>query len=657
VLAPEDEGRAMDALRFSLASDIVELVVLTGDEIFLQTLREAVGPARRLWHVPSADKVSDLLVAGGVGILVLDVQALHEAANLFITEIKRQFPDLVVVVAGNRGAETTLASLISDGTVYRFIHKPMSPGRARLFADAAVKKYDEQRKRPPSISVAAITSPVNRGLLVGAVCSALCVALGTIWLLRHGSHPEGGSPQAVDAAAPPPAGSPDLGSTAPASSSAAVPAVESPAAETSLLGRAAQALAANRLTAPTGDNALELYLQALARDPADKDARGGLAEVHERLLARAENALLEERLDEASLAIETARKAGVERGRIAFLTAQLAKAREQFKNASAAARAKSDAAASEATPAASQSEQFSALATQRMNDGHLTDPERDNALFYVQEALREDPDSSAALAAKQALALSLLTAVRGAIDRRDFTRAANWLEGAAGIAAPTNIENLKQMLAAARRQADTDAWDQLMKSAEERVQEDRLIEPVNDSAAYYVLTLRSVDPNHAGLGALTQDLGARLVVKGRRALTLEQYDAARSWLDQATAIGYSAPEETAALHDLEAATAQQKFMANVVNASELNVDKTVQPAYPLKARERGTEGWVELEFTVAESGAVQDVAVRSANPAGVFEQAAIGALSQWRYKPVLHDAQAVAQRARIRIRFALDRKR
>jgi TonB family protein len=652
VLAPEDEGRAMDALRFSLASDIVELVVLTGDEIFLQTLREAVGPARRLWHVPSADKVSDLLVAGGVGILVLDVQALHEAANLFITEIKRQFPDLVVVVAGDRGAETTLASLISDGTVYRFIHKPMSPGRARLFADAAVKKYDEQRKRPAAISVAAITSPVNRGLLVGAVCSALCVALGTLWLLRHGSHQESGSPQAVDTALTPPAGSQDLSSGAPASSSAAAPASGSPAADTSLLGRAAQALAANRLTAPSGDNALELYLQALARNPADKDARGGLAEVHERLLARAENALLEERLDEASLAIETARKAGVESGRIAFLTAQLAKAREQVKNA---ARAKSDAAA-EATPAASQAEQFSALATQRMNEGHLTDPERDNALFYVQEALREDPDSSAAIAAKQALAMSLLTAVHGAIDRRDFTRAASWLEGAAAIAAPANIANLKQMLAAARRQADTDAWDQLMKSAEGRVQQDRLIEPANDSAAYYVLTLRGLDPNHAGLGALTQDLGARLVAKGRRALTLEQYDAARSWLDQATAIGYSAPEETAALHDLETAAARQKFMANVVNASELNIDKSVQPAYPLKARERGTEGWVELEFTVAETGAVKDITVHSASPTGVFEQAAIGALSQWRYKPVVHDAQAVAQRARIRIRFAMDRK-
>jgi hypothetical protein len=110
-------------------------------------------------------------------------------------------------------------------------------------------------------------------------------------------------------------------STAPPAAEAARPV----AAEVSEMARAAAALAANRLTEPPGDNALELYLGLLARNAADSSARAGLSEVHERLLARAENALLEERLDEAAAAIETARKSGVEGGRIVFLTAQLAK--------------------------------------------------------------------------------------------------------------------------------------------------------------------------------------------------------------------------------------------------------------------------------------------------------------------------------------------
>ena len=633
MLAPEDDSRAIEALRFSLASDIVELVVLTGDEIFLQTLREAVGSARRLWHVPTSDKVSDLLIAGGVGILVLDVQAVHEMGSRFISEIKRQFPDLVVVVAGMREAETALAHLISDGTVYRFIHKPMSPARAKLFADAAVKKYDEQRKHRGT--AAAVAAPRSGGLVVGIVCGALCVLFAGIWLSRHSAGP-GSEPAAVSPAARAPAPAALAGSA-------------------SLLARAATALAANRLTAPAGDNALELYAQALALDPGDADARAGVAEVHERLLSRAENALLEERLDEAAADLDAARTARVDEGRVSLLAAELAKARTQIKAAAAAKRVLTDAAPADGRSAAPQADQYAALAVERIHEEQLVEPARDSARFYVEEALNADPKSAAALEAQQQLALGLLTAARGAIDRRDFARASGWLGAADGVASPDNVEILRRALDSARREADADAEKQLLKSAEERLRDDRLIEPGNDSAKYYLTALRSVDPANAGLAQITQELGTRLVGKARSALILQQYDAARSWLDEGAAIGYAAPEASAARRDLDAALAQQAFLANVVNANQLDLVKSVPPVYPRKAEQNGIEGWVELDFTVADSGAVEDVAVHAANPPGVFDQAAVGALLQWRYKPVLRDAKPAEQRVRIRIRFTVPR--
>jgi TonB family protein len=501
VLASDEEGGTLDALRFSLASEIVELVVLTGDEVFLQTLREAVGSARRLWHVLSADKVSDLLVAGQVGILVLDVQALNETSAVFVAQIKRQFPDLVVVVAGNRDAETSLAGLISAGTVYRFIHKPMSPGRAKLFADAAVKKYDEQRRRSAAIPPIKSQSRSNRGMLIGGTISLLAVIAIAVWVMRRSRDVDAGAPHAAGAGA-----------------GAAGPSAESPQ-----LSDAAAALAANRLTEPAGDNALALYSQALARNPADPIARAGVAEVRERLLARAENALLEERLDEAEGAIETARQSGVDVGRIAFLTAQLAKSRERAKSAQAAARARKPA-------------PMPAPAAESINDARVAEPVQD--------------------------------------------------------AAPS-------LPAAARPEADADTRNQPLKSATERLQQDRLIEPADDSAKYV------------------------------------------------------SPESTAAQHDLEAAAARQQFLANVVASGDLTLVKSVKPIYPAKANLKKIQGWVELDFTVAETGAVKDIAVHAASAPGVFEAAAISALSQWRYQPVQRDAKSVAQRARIRIRFAL----
>jgi TonB family protein len=143
-----------------------------------------------------------------------------------------------------------------------------------------------------------------------------------------------------------------------------------------------------------------------------------------------------------------------------------------------------------------------------------------------------------------------------------------------------------------------------------------------------------------------------LAVKARRALSLEQYDAAHSWLDEAATLGYTSAEINSLHHELDAAAARQQFLANFVPAGDLTLTKSVKPVYPDKANLKKIEGWVELDFTVAENGEVKDIAVHATNPPGVFEASAIKALSQWRYKPILRDAKAVAQRARIRIRFA-----
>src|SRR6202044_1187366 len=541
MLASDEEGGTLDALRFSLASDIVELVVLTTDEVFLQTLREAVGGARRLWHVPSGDKVSDLLVAGEVGILVLDVQALAEAPAVFIGQIKRQFPDLVVVVAGNRDAEISLAGLISAGIVYRFIHKPMSPGRAKLFADARVKKYDEQRKRAAASPPIKRSPRANPGVLIGGTIGALGVIAAAAWMLHGKAQDDAGPPHAAGVAHP-------------------------SAAEQPLLAAAA-ALAANRLTEPAGDNALQLYLQLQARTPADADARLGLAEVHERLLARAENALLEERLDEAAAAIETARKSGVESGRIAFLSAQLAKSREQIKTAQVQVQQQSRARAdvrTEPKPEEDHVTPLLTLATQRIADGHLLEPERDSALYYVQEALRADPQNAAAAEAKRALASRLMEDARSAIDRRDFVRGLLLIEGADGIAVPANIEVMQNLLAGARKQADADARNQLLKNANERLLQDRLIEPANDNAKNFYLTLKQLDPGNPALASVLQDLGTRLTVKARRALILGQLDAAKSWLDEVGSIGFNSAEASSVQHDLDAAVAEHNFMTTLI---------------------------------------------------------------------------------------------
>jgi bla regulator protein BlaR1 len=56
-----------------------------------------------------------------------------------------------------------------------------------------------------------------------------------------------------------------------------------------------------------------------------------------------------------------------------------------------------------------------------------------------------------------------------------------------------------------------------------------------------------------------------------------------------------------------------------------------QPIYPQNALARGIEGQVVLEFGLAIDGSVQDLHVINAQPADVFDQAAIQAMRGWKY--------------------------
>jgi len=68
----------------------------------------------------------------------------------------------------------------------------------------------------------------------------------------------------------------------------------------------------------------------------------------------------------------------------------------------------------------------------------------------------------------------------------------------------------------------------------------------------------------------------------------------------------------------------------------------VAPIYPRSAVERGTEGWVQLEFTVSVTGVVMNPRVIKSMPlGGTFDDAALHAIRQWKYKPQLKNGVAI----------------
>ncbi|MFC7291403.1 energy transducer TonB [Hirschia litorea] len=58
----------------------------------------------------------------------------------------------------------------------------------------------------------------------------------------------------------------------------------------------------------------------------------------------------------------------------------------------------------------------------------------------------------------------------------------------------------------------------------------------------------------------------------------------------------------------------------------------VMPAYPRSAEAREIEGSVTLAFDVQEDGLVQNVRVVNADQPGVFDDAAVEAISKWKFE-------------------------
>jgi protein TonB len=88
------------------------------------------------------------------------------------------------------------------------------------------------------------------------------------------------------------------------------------------------------------------------------------------------------------------------------------------------------------------------------------------------------------------------------------------------------------------------------------------------------------------------------------------------------------------------ASAPRATAARADSGSALEPIIRVVPQYPEAARAQGIEGRVELNFTVNSSGAVEFPTVSASSPAGVFDQAALAAISRWRYPPAAEDAPA-----------------
>ncbi len=264
-------------------------------------------------------------------------------------------------------------------------------------------------------------------------------------------------------------------------------------------------------------------------------------------------------------------------------------------------------------------------AQQAMLDRHYIDPTAGSALALYREVLAIDPANGEAKQGLERLAEILIARVQGALDERKFDAALQSLEtarsidpndrrlsalderiaslraelGPAQIVAAMNAQNfdratqliddatrsksipaakLAQLRDDVRRRRDEIEVVRLTKLIDLRTQQDRLTDPRNDSALYYLEQARQAGAGAATLQPLIQELLKHLGIAARAAIDTRHYADADKLLAELHNLGAPQASVAALQHDLAAGRAQQ------------SPQKPEQPQYLELAQSRLAQG-------------------------------------------------------------------
>jgi len=88
------------------------------------------------------------------------------------------------------------------------------------------------------------------------------------------------------------------------------------------------------------------------------------------------------------------------------------------------------------------------------------------------------------------------------------------------------------------------------------------------------------------------------------------------------------------------------------NVQHARLIKSVQPVYPVEARQAGISGTVRLHVLIAKDGTMEQLEIVSGHP--LLAQAALDAVRQWTYKPTLLNGQPVEVDTTIDVIFSLN---
>jgi TonB family protein len=695
-------------------AQVVDVVVVTKDREFHTTIVESSRGMHTVHYADTLKQADAAVREHNVGVVVIDAAMVGNKVEQLTIHLRKGAPRLVAIVAGRRDDGEMLMDLINRGKVYRFLMKPLSPGRARLAVEASIKHHLEAPDA--AFKLVQPGTPAPRPNPAGTAVRAQKPETDAADATRlESGKPADPAPSAVTQRADPPLGA------------LAAPASVDDHRSGMLDGDNSTFIETVADVAGIADKSFESSTAATSSAEPDTLPLAAVAEVARRF-----------RLGRPLLLGIGAVIAIVVAGTLFWLMSDAGTEQDPALPAASNSTSMTEADGSLALPADEMADNQTLVdAALILVEAALLESRLDEAGAALQQVAELDPDNTRLpflTAQLQQIQLrSDLDAARNAIRDSRFEDAANLIASARaldfGDAAETDV--VANELAAARSEQRV---DETLALAAARLEEGDLLSPANDNARYYYELVLSSAPDNASARQGLNVIVSKLVLQARAELDNGKLDAADGLLADASAMGVPSDELAAALTALQAARdaiaerarlaeearrreeaerraaaqreeaerlaaaeaeAEAARQAAVDNAepettattedpemtaaqpganasgdeaaaqstppeptpvpmSSLTRTRYVAPKYPRAAERRGDSGWVDIIFTVAVDGTVKDAMVRDSMPEGVFDRAAVRAAEKWEFEPVIEDGLVVEKRAGVRMMFALE---
>jgi len=160
------EGKPVEPVRPRLPTGL-GVAVFSNDEEVLKTIQHAVRGRLPVYRATNIVHVVKILEDHRPGVLVTDISEDRATIQSMTARLKKHLPELVTIAISRHRDVLDMVWLINHGQIFRFLRKPLSPGRCAVSLQAALQHHRKLLKNPSLVKRHEVDVDAKFGLVDG----------------------------------------------------------------------------------------------------------------------------------------------------------------------------------------------------------------------------------------------------------------------------------------------------------------------------------------------------------------------------------------------------------------------------------------------------------------------------------------------------------